>query len=281
MRVAVTGASGSIGAYVLEILRERGHELIAVGRTPPRRDDVRFTPAALEDEESLARGFAGARVVVHLAAVTSPFRAPTLDVLKTNVDGTFRVLEAAVRAGVGKVVFASSGAATGFSFPVRDRVPRYLPIDEEHPCDPDDSYGLSKLLGEQACARWSRAHELSTIALRINSTWYVDRAGAERVLGGGSWTRDLTLDELWSRYRLQLEQPERERSVGLGPPPTRRSPVGLHGRTGRGAGVPTGGRGRDDRARRRSTSTASTHAPSRRHAPSSLGTWPESRSGHR
>lgn len=219
MKVAVTGASGAIGAYVLEVLRENGHELVAVGRARPRRDDVRFSPAGLEDEGLLARRFAGADAVVHLAAITSPFRAPTLEVLRTNVDGTFRVLEAAVRAGVEKVVFASSGAATGFSFPVRDRVPEYLPLDEKHPCDPDDSYGLSKLLGEQACARWSRAHGLRTVALRINSTWYVDRVGAERVVGAGSWTKDLTIDDLWSRYRLQLENPDRERSAGSGPPP--------------------------------------------------------------
>lgn len=220
MNVAVTGASGSIGSCVLAILHECGHELIAVGRTRPQRRDVRFSPASLGDQESLERGFAGADAVVHLAAVTSPLRAPALELLETNVGGTFRVLEAAARAGVGKVVFASSGAATGFSFPCRDRVPRYLPLDEEHPCDPDDTYGLSKLLGEQACGRWSRAHDLSTIALRITSTWYVDRQSAERALGGG-WAKDLTLDDLWSRYRYQLETPERERSTLPGPPPPR------------------------------------------------------------
>ena len=220
MNVAVTGANGVIGSYVLAILLERGHELVAVGRTRPERDDVRFSPASLGDQESLERGFAGADAVVHLAALTSPFRAPALELLETNVSGTFRVLEAAARAGVGKIVFASSGAATGFSFPSRDRVPRYLPLDEEHPCDPDDTYGLSKLLGEQACGRWSRAHDLSTIALRLNSTWCVDRPGAERALGGG-WAKDLTIDDLWGRYRFQLEKPERERSTIPGPPPPR------------------------------------------------------------
>jgi nucleoside-diphosphate-sugar epimerase len=218
LRVAVTGASGTIGSYVLATLLDRGHELVAVGRTSPRRDDVRFSAASLGDQESLERGFAGADAVVHLAAVTSPFRAAALELLEINVSGTFRVLEAAARAGAGKVVFASSGAATGFSFPSRDRAPRYVPLDEEHPCDPDDTYGLSKLLGEQACRRWSRAHDLSTIALRINSTWYVDRVGAERALGCG-WAKDLTVDDLWGRYQFQLESPDRERSTILGPPP--------------------------------------------------------------
>ena len=218
MRVAVTGASGTIGSYVLASLLGRGHEVVAVGRTPPRQAGVRFSAATLGDQASLERGFGGADAVVHLAAVTSPLRAPALELLEINVNGTFRVLEAAARVGVGKVVFASSGAATGFSFPCRDRTPRYVPLDEEHPCDPDDTYGLSKLLGEQACARWSQAHDLRTIALRINSTWYVDRQGAERAVGCG-WAKDLTDDDLWARYRFQLESPDRERSTILGPPP--------------------------------------------------------------
>ena len=272
MKVAVTGASGSIGSYILETLHERGHELVAVGRNRPRRDDVRFSQAELEDEEALARGFAGADVVVHLAAVTSPFRAPALEVLKTNVDGTFRVLEAAVREDVGKVVFASSGAATGFSFPVRERVPRYLPLDEQHPCDPDDSYGLSKLLGEQACARWSRAHELSTIALRINSTWYVDAPGAQRAVGG-SWLKDFTVEDLWRRYRLQLASPERERGAGTGPP--RPATCSGPSRTGEMPRRHSASPSRTTRsATTSSTSTGSTPARSARPAPSSASTIP-------
>ena len=104
MKVAVTGASGSIGSYVLAILNERGHELVAVGRTRPQRDDARFSPASLADQESLERGSAGADAVGHLAAVRSPSRAPALELLETNVSGTFRVLEAATRAGVARVV---------------------------------------------------------------------------------------------------------------------------------------------------------------------------------
>jgi nucleoside-diphosphate-sugar epimerase len=218
MKVAVTGASGSIGSYVLAALGERGHELVAAGRTPPPDGGVRYVPATLEDAASLARAFAGADAVVHLAAITSPYRASADEVIEVNVAGTARVLEAAAAAGVARLVFASSGAATGFSFPLADRSPLYLPLDEEHPCEPDDSYGLSKLVGEELCARWSRVHGLATVCLRINQNWYVDRPGATAALRGG-WGKMFTLEQLWERYRLQLERPERPRGPDAPPPP--------------------------------------------------------------
>jgi nucleoside-diphosphate-sugar epimerase len=218
MKIAITGASGSIGSYVIRELHPGGHELVAVGRTPPAADGVRFTEASLADSTSLERGFAGADAVVHLAAVPSPYRAPVEELMEVNLLGTVAVLEAAVAANVGKVVFASSGAATGFSFQSRDRVPEYLPLDEDHPCEPDDSYGLSKLVGEELCARWSRAHGLRTIGLRINHNWCVDRSGAEASLHGG-WAKGSSVDDLWQRYRLQLEQPERPRSSSAPPLP--------------------------------------------------------------
>jgi nucleoside-diphosphate-sugar epimerase len=179
---------------------------------------VAHVPASLDDSASLAGAFAGAEAVVHLAAVTSPFRAPAEELLAVNVAGTWRVLEAAVAAGVRRLVFASSGAATGFSFPAADKTPRYLPLDEQHPCEPDDTYGVSKLVAEELCARWSRAHGLAAVSLRINNNWYVDGRGAEAALRG-RWGRAFTLEQLWSRYRLQLEQPERPRSADTPPLP--------------------------------------------------------------
>jgi nucleoside-diphosphate-sugar epimerase len=218
MRVAVTGASGSIGAYVLRELLEHGHEPVAVGRRPAG-SYVPFREASLDDVASLARAFEESEGVIHLAAIPSPYRAGLHEILEVNVAGTARTLDAAVEAGTTRFLFASSGAATGFSFPAHDRVPDYLPLDEEHPCAPDDAYGLSKLLGEELCARWSRAHGLATVALRINHNWYVDREGAGAALAAGGWARGLPVERLWERYRLQIEEPERERAPDKPPLP--------------------------------------------------------------
>ncbi|MBV9334855.1 MAG: NAD(P)-dependent oxidoreductase [Solirubrobacterales bacterium] len=218
MKVAITGASGAIGSYVIRDLQQCGHDVVAVSRSPTATTGIRHVSAGIDDADTLAAAFDGAEAVVHLAAITSPFRASAANVIAVNVMGTVNVLEAAVAAGARRVVLASSGAATGFSFQLRERRPGYLPLDEQHPCEPDDSYGLSKLLAEMACARWSRAHPLSTICLRINSNWYVDRAGAEAALRGG-WGKGLAVEDMWKRYRMQLEQPERPRSSDAPPLP--------------------------------------------------------------
>jgi nucleoside-diphosphate-sugar epimerase len=194
-----------------------GHEPSAVGRTPSAFQDVPFLRAELTDEAALMRSFKGSEAIVHLAAVPSPYHAPPLELLDVNVDGTFHVLEAAIGAQVSKLVFASSGAATGFSFPARARLPSYLPLDEQHPCEPDDVYGLSKLIGEAACARWTRAHGLSTICLRINHNWYLDLEGAKLAIAGDD-TSGLVIEKTWRTYRRKLVQSgadiESERNIG-------------------------------------------------------------------
>jgi nucleoside-diphosphate-sugar epimerase len=119
---------------------------------------------------------------------------------------------------VGKVVFASSGAATGFSFQKRELSPKYLPLDEDHPCEPHDEYGLSKLLAELACKRYTVAHGTQIICLRINHNWYLDWEGA-RVAVRSGWAKG-TVEELWTkRYRRCLEADESTVWPVPGPPP--------------------------------------------------------------
>jgi nucleoside-diphosphate-sugar epimerase len=217
VKVLVTGGSGTIGSYVLPELAAAGHTVTSFGRTPPPDERAAHVAGDFTSSESVAAAARGHEVVVHLAAVTSPFRAPRDELMRLNVAGTIAALDGAVAAGAHTFVFASSGAATGFSFQTRPLVPRYLPLDEEHPCEPDDAYGLSKLLGELACGRWTRAYGIRTLCLRINNTWYVDRPGAERALRCG-WARGFSLDELWSRYRLQVREPDGDWPRPPGPP---------------------------------------------------------------
>src|SRR5262249_24784969 len=104
--------------------------------------------------------------------------------------------------------FASSGAAAGFTFSKKKLVPRYLPVDEDHPAEPQDEYGLSKLLGEITCKRYSDAYDLQTLCLRINNNWYLDRAVAEASVRCG-WAGGMTVEELWPvRYRRSIEDSE-------------------------------------------------------------------------
>ena len=204
----MTGGSGRIGGYLLRELLRHGHATSSFGRTAPLVEGVTFVPGDINSLHQLKEACLGHDTIVHLSAVAGPGRVGPEQLMYVNVMGTVNVLEAAVQSGVSKVVFASSGAATGFSFQNREIIPCYLPIDEEHPCEPQDEYGLSKLLGELTCKRYSDAYALQTICLRINHSWYLDRAGAE-VAVRSRWARQTTVEELWKQsYRKTIEVPE-------------------------------------------------------------------------
>ena len=221
MNILVTGGSGSIGGYVLRELLQAGHTVSDYSRTAPRVEGVHFIRGDITKLEQLEEALPGHDAVIHLAAVPGPGRAAPEQLLYLNVIGTAHVLEAAVHTGVRKVVLASSGAATGFCFQKHEIVPRYLPIDEKHPSEPQDDYGLSKLLAELTCKRYSDAYGIQTICLRIHNNWYLDRRGAEVAVKSG-WAKNLTVEELWTkRYRKTIEDAEGEWPIP-GPPPPRK-----------------------------------------------------------
>jgi nucleoside-diphosphate-sugar epimerase len=217
MNILITGGSGTIGGYVIRELFQAGHAASSFSRTAPAVAGARFIQGDIQDLDLLKAACREHDAVVHLAAVPGPGRATPEHLLYINVIGTVNVLEAALHGGLRKVILASSGAATGFTFQKREIIPRYLPLNEDHPCEPQDEYGLSKLLAEVACKRYSDAYGMQTICLRINHNWYVDWDGA-RVAVGAGWARGLTVEELWAqRYRKILEDPEGDWPVP-GPP---------------------------------------------------------------
>jgi dihydroflavonol-4-reductase len=108
----VTGGTGYLGSTLIQLLVERGYDVRAAVRNPERAsvlpDGVEQAPADLSDEDALARAMAGCDGVFHLAA--SLGQRPE-DTRELNVEGTRRVLRAARRAGVSRVVHTSSSAA--------------------------------------------------------------------------------------------------------------------------------------------------------------------------
>jgi nucleoside-diphosphate-sugar epimerase len=146
----VTGASGTIGRVLLRELSDR-YDLVPIDRRGD--DDIpdEWRVADLADLESLSRAFAGCRSVVHLAAATD-VSAPWEEVLPSNIVGTYHVFEAARRARVERVVFASSNHVVGMfeaaSGPSLYRLDDPRTIDHRAELGPDSIYGASKVFGE-------------------------------------------------------------------------------------------------------------------------------------
>jgi nucleoside-diphosphate-sugar epimerase len=184
MRILVTGARGKIGSATIHRLSLAGHDITAVDLAPgvnERGREVPYVRADLTDAGQAAAVVPGHEVVVHAAALASPFQSPQHVVFAQNLLATYHVLEAAERSGVRRVVNLSSEAATGITYATRPFPAHYVPLDEEHPAKPQDAYSLSKHLGEQLMDAAVARSDLTAISLR--PTWVQWEGNVERNLG--------------------------------------------------------------------------------------------------
>ena len=110
MTVAITGATGFVGQALLEVATHRGHRLRALARTiPPERKRANWIGGSLSDTRALAQLMEGVEAVIHVAGLTTSH--DPADMEAANVEGTLNVIEAAVAAGVPRLVFVSSLSA--------------------------------------------------------------------------------------------------------------------------------------------------------------------------
>jgi UDP-glucose 4-epimerase len=171
VRIAVTGAAGRLGRYVVTRALQASHGVIAVDLpavVPPATADVEWRAANLTELDAVRAALSGADAVVHLAALTSP-RYAEPEVHRTNVGGTYNVLVAAEEHRLRAVCVASSVNAIGGIFSANPRYD-YFPVDEEHSSYCEDSYSLSKWLVEQQMATFARRQpHVPFSALRLHA----------------------------------------------------------------------------------------------------------------
>lgn len=184
MRILFTGGSGKAGRHVIPYLLERGHQVLNADLIPLDHPGVDNLTVDLTDSgqvfnamTSLANfaelepgtGVPKFDAVVHFAALARILIKPDNETFRTNTLSTYNVIEAAVKLGIPKVIFASSETTYGICFADGEVKPDYVPVDEEHPTVPHDSYAMSKVCNE-ACGRSFQARSgIDIYGLRINN----------------------------------------------------------------------------------------------------------------
>jgi nucleoside-diphosphate-sugar epimerase len=111
--------------------------------------------------------------------------------MRVNTMGTYCILDAARRFDVRRVIFASTFYTLGLGNRISDTPfeVEYLPIDEEHPLRPEDSYGLSKVFGEEMLQAYARAYGISGVAFRLMGVDYPHRSMHARQFGASPESR--------------------------------------------------------------------------------------------
>jgi len=162
--ILITGASGFVGAAVVRQLLQAGHEVRALVRPTSSRTNLARLPVEvargdLRDASSLRRAMTGIRFVLHVAADYRLWARHPQEIVETNVEGTRALMEAALRAGVERVVYTSSVAT------LKAR-PDGAPSDETFPLDPNaavGAYKYSKVVAERLVASMVAEHKLPAV----------------------------------------------------------------------------------------------------------------------
>ena len=164
-KVLVTGAAGFLGASLVEKLCRSGHHVRVVLHETPhpisQLGNVETVVADIRDAKNVQALAGGCRAIVHLAAKVHAFddSGEEQDYEAVNIDGTKHILDAAVRSGVNRIVFASSVKVFGEESSGC--------IDETQDPDPQTAYGRSKWRAEQLVSEYVARHGLTAVSLRL------------------------------------------------------------------------------------------------------------------
>ncbi|WP_343081235.1 NAD(P)-dependent oxidoreductase [Ostreiculturibacter nitratireducens] len=184
MRIFFTGGSGKAGRHSVDYLIAKGHKVLNADLLPLNHPGVANLKVDVTDAGQVFNAMtayipdeidAGAGApprfdaVVHFAAVPAMFLRPDNECFRINAVSTYNVIEAAVKLGIRKIIIASSETTYGVCFADGEKKPIYLPVDEEHPTVPEDSYAMSKVVNEATARSFQERSGFDIYALRINN----------------------------------------------------------------------------------------------------------------
>jgi len=175
-KILITGACGFIGSHLAELCVEQGFSVIAFDRYNPNndwgwleysklRDEMKIVLGDIRDYDSVSRALKGCSVVFHLAALIGiPYSyISPLAYIRTNVEGTYNVLEAARNHNCEQVLVTSTSETYGTA--------QYTPIDEGHPLVGQSPYSASKIAADQFAISYNRSFDFPVKIVRPFNTY--------------------------------------------------------------------------------------------------------------
>ena len=186
VKLLITGATGFIGSHLAELCVEKGFNVVAFDRYNPNnywgwleesryKDDVKVILGDVRDYDSVSKVMEGCDVVFHLAALIGiPYSyVSPLAYIRTNVEGTYNVLEAAKNLELEQVLITSTSETYGSA--------QYTPIDENHPLEAQSPYAASKIAADQLALSYFRSFDLPIKIVRPFNT-YGPRQSARAII---------------------------------------------------------------------------------------------------
>lgn len=167
----VTGGAGFIGSHLVDKLLEKGHRVtvldnFSTGRVQnlahiKDRSNITIKQLDISNFEAIKESFKGIDWVFHIAALADivPSITDPLEYHRSNVDGTFSVLEASKLAGVKRFIYTASSSCYGIA--------DVTPTAESSEIRPEYPYALTKYIGECYCLNWAKIYKLPVISLRL------------------------------------------------------------------------------------------------------------------
>ena len=186
IKILITGASGFIGSHLTELCIEEGYDVVAFDRYNPNNDwgwlekskfkkDLNVILGDIRDYDSVFKAMKGCNVVFHLAALIGipySYTSP-LAYIRTNVEGTYNILEAAKNLELEQVLITSTSETYGTA--------KYTPINEDHPLVGQSPYSASKIAADQLAISYYRSFSLPVKIVRPFNT-YGPRQSARAVI---------------------------------------------------------------------------------------------------
>ena len=171
-KILITGGAGFIGSHLAEVLVENGYDIMIIddlsrGKSENLKniiDKIQFVKGDITDFELMQDLITESHTVYHLAAlsrVLPSIEKPEL-CFKSNIEGTEIIARLCARLGR-RLIFSSSREVYGTA--------KYLPVDEDHPLNPENPYGASKVSGEKIIESYSKCYGLKYGILRLSNVY--------------------------------------------------------------------------------------------------------------